>query len=239
MSWEASKRPRIRIPPGPLHALRRTKSISIPEIGNPDLAYETGVHLGDGSLSRDYKYVISGNRVNETTYYKDVLTPLMKSLYSITPALEFQNNSVYLRVYSKELALFKNGVLGLPLGRKLDLAMPGFTRVNRTRSANFLSGLYDTDGSFKTRHDRSGDYPRISLGQKHERLVADVKEELGFHGISSTMYRNDYDRRVSKVETRWFLDVNGMDNLERYVDRIGTRSQYVEDRIRLVRSNCS
>jgi len=44
--------------------------MTFPKLDDPDLAYEAGVHLGDGSMS-EYRYVISGNRLNETEYYKD------------------------------------------------------------------------------------------------------------------------------------------------------------------------
>jgi len=69
--------------------------MTFPKLDDPDLAYETGVHLGDGSAS-EYRYMISGSRQNETQYYEDVLVPLFESLYSLSPTIAFQDNSVYL-----------------------------------------------------------------------------------------------------------------------------------------------
>ena len=205
-----------------------------PELDNLDLAYETGVHLGDGNIWND-RYVISGSKQNETRYYEEVLSPLVSELYSVEPAIAFQNNSVYLRVYCKELVLFKHNVLGLPLGRKEGLRIPSFVASSPPSSAQVVSGLYDADGSVKIRHDKSGDYPRISFGQKHKQLVADIKGFLGTLGITSTMYRNDYfDPRTRKVATRWFLDVNGFRNFDLFVDKIGTRNPYVDKRLDIV-----
>jgi len=205
--------------------------MTIPRLDDPDLAYETGVHLGDGSAS-EYRYVISGNRQNETQYYKDVLVPLLEGLYSLSPTIALQDNSVYLRIYSKELVSFKHSELGMPIGRKYDLHIPACLDLNPSSAANVTSGLYDTDGSVKIRRDKSGEYPRISLAQKHEELVGEVKHILQRSEITSTMYRNDYfDPRTSKVETRWFLDINGFENFDRFVSRIGTRSPYVLKRI--------
>jgi len=205
--------------------------MTLPTLDDPDLAYETGVHLGDGSLS-EYRYVISGNRQNETHYYEDVLVPLLESLYSISPTVAFQDNSVYLRVYSKGLVSFKHSMLGLPIGRKLNLHIPACLESNPSSAANVTSGLYDTDGSVKIRRNRSGEYPRISLGQKHMELVGEVKQILQRFGITSTMYRNDFfDRRTWKVETRWFLDINGFRNFDNFISRIGSRSPYVMRRI--------
>ena len=205
--------------------------MTFPKLDDPDLAYEARVHLGDGSMS-EYRYVISGNRLDETEYYKDVLVPLFERLYSLTPTLAFQDNCVYLRIYSKELVSFKHVQLGIPIGRKLDLRIPACLNTNISNAAYMTSGLYDTDGCVKIRHDKSGDYPRISLGQKHMELVREVRRILQSFRISSTMYRNDYaDPRSGKTATRWFLDINGFENFDMFVSIIGTRSPYVQKRI--------
>jgi intein/homing endonuclease len=210
-----------------------------PQLDDPDLAYEAGVHLGDGSLaggsSADYRYLISGNRENETQYYTAVLAPLIGHLYSVLPTISFQDNSVYLRVYSKELVLFKHCELGFPIGRKRELKIPAFTKSNRLSTANVLSGLYDTDGCVKIRHNKSGDYPRISFAQKHEELVKETRISLGSFGITSSMYQNDYfDPRSGKINSRWFLDINGFRNFDLFMDKIGTRSEYVSERMKAV-----
>jgi len=211
--------------------------MNYPQLDDPDLAYESGVHLGDGSLSGgphvDYRYVVSGNRKNETQYYTEILAPLIEGLYSVTPTIAFQSNSIYLRIYSKDLVLFKHQELGFPIGPKTDLKIPAFATTRRLGIANALSGLYDTDGCVKIRKDESGDYPRISLGQKHEGLIRETKTFLGTFGITSTMYRNDYfDPRSRRVESRWFLDINGFRNFDIFVNEIGTRSPYVRERIK-------
>jgi hypothetical protein len=210
-----------------------------PQLDNPDLCYESGVHLGDGSLSggpsADYRYVISGNRRNETGYYTEVLAPLIKNLYLLTPAVAFQNNSVYLRLYSKEVVLFKHRELGFPIGPKMGLQIPAFFTSNHTCTANTLSGLYDTDGCVKIRHDKSGEYPRISFSQKSDSLVRQMKTLLGSFGISSSMYRNDFiDSRSGNTQTYWCLDINGFENYDIFIGEIGTRSPYVRKRMEAV-----
>ena len=141
--------------------------MTIPQLDSPDLAYESGVHLGDGSLD-EYRYRISGDRTKEIEYYEEVLAPLVENLFGIKPTIAFENNSVYLSAYSRELVLFKGQVLGFPIGRKAGLSIPQVLKANSPSTCNVVSGLYDTDGSVKVRHDRSGDYPRISLARKHQ-----------------------------------------------------------------------
>ena len=237
MPWEAPDAPTNSNPsrpaPEPPRGLSPIVRMILPALDDPDFGYEAGVHLGDGSLSK-YRYVISGNRQNETQYYRDVLAPLISRLYGISPTICFENNSVYLRIYNKELVLFKNS-LGFPIGRKLHLSFPQFAETNMAMTANVISGLYDTDGSVKVRHNKSGSYPRISLGQKHEELVSQTRAFLSLFGITSTMYRNDYfDPRNGLTETRWFLDINGFTNFNLFLDSIGTRSPYVRKRIEAI-----
>jgi len=56
--------------------------IRIPPLKSPDLAYETGFHIGDGSmqvckLKHDYRVTFWGS-TKEFDYYESVLKPLFK-----------------------------------------------------------------------------------------------------------------------------------------------------------------
>ncbi len=210
-----------------------------PSLADCDLAYETGFHLGDGSLghySRDsYRYVLSGNRSTEYEFYREDIIPLIRKLYALTPSLSTYGNSVYATVYSKELFLFKTEILGLPAGRKTELRLPtSVLRQGKKSTSKLVSGLYDADGSLKARKTVSGIYPRLSFAQKWKEIVAQTKVVLSSEfGISSTMYLNDYfDRRVSKHELRWFLDINGYENLRKFAKHIGSRHPVILERMR-------
>src|SRR5271155_2727109 len=182
-----------------------------PRLDSSDLAYETGLHIGDGCLSHyrlhDYRYAVSGNLTTEKNYYELVIVPLLRELYDLTPAISCHRNSIYVIIWSKRLLLFKSEQIGLPVGTKDDLKhLPAQIIKNGKLSvAALLSGLYDADGSVKVRRTTSGNYPRISLAQKSKTIVRDVKMLLwDSFSITSTMYRNDYfDARVGKTEVRW------------------------------------
>jgi hypothetical protein len=243
MSWEALKRPRIQIPPGPpnlrLNNSPRLHTMKTPRLDSLDLAYESGLHIGDGCLSHylpySYRYALSGNLLTEEEYYERLVVPLIRSLYDLSPSISRYGNSIYATVYSKELLLFKSGRVGLPVGVKDGLKhLPSSVAENGKESrAALLSGLYDADGSVKVRKTSSGDYPRISLSQKTKSIIEDVHQFLkDDFGISNTMYRNEYfDARVGKLEVRWFLDINGYPNFNRFVEQIGTRHPNIRSRI--------
>jgi hypothetical protein len=212
--------------------------MKIPPLDSPDLAYETGVHLGDGCLQvygHDYRYAISGNRQNEQEYYRATLSTLLKRLYDLDPGFCESHNSIYLYVYSKELVLFKHEAMDLPIGPKSQLRhLPDYvSEAEDMWVGEFLSGFYDTDGSVKLRHTPAKDYPRISVAQKMQGIISDVKSLLWKRfAISSSMYLNSYlDSRTGLPQDRWFLDTNGYENFNRFMLEIGTRSPYVVGRI--------
>lgn len=162
------------------------------------------------------------------------------TLYSIAPSVYVYHNSVYARVYSKELVLFKSRVLGLPIGPKSKMNHLPRAVVSRGKAcvSSLISGLYDADGSPKVRKTTSRWYPRISFAQKNKAIVLEVQYlMLANFGITSTMYRNDYyDKRTSVLETRWYLDINGFNNFEKFSKCIGSRHPFVSEALERLHS---
>jgi LAGLIDADG DNA endonuclease family protein len=245
MSWEAQNAHEFKSHRARSNWSRYSKrascSVLYPRLDDIDLAYETGFHIGDGSLgcysNHQYRYALSGNKTTETGFYRFLIAPLLKRLYGLTPSMPIYGNSIYAIIYSKSLVYFKSEVIGLPVGPKDSLShLPPRILCQGTKNrAKLISGLYDADGCVKTRKTISGIYPRISIAQKNKGIVDDLhKVLLQEFDISSTLYRNDYDdARVSKVETRWFLDINGYENLWKYANLIGSRHPVIRKRIGL------
>ncbi len=206
------------------------------------MAYETGFHIGDGSLTIQprytYRYVLSGNALTEYPFYRDFLSPLITNLYGLTPRISVHRNSVYLTTYSKALLFFKANEIGLTVGPKdNDTQLPeSILKRGEASVSRLLSGLFDADGSVKTRKTSSGNYPRISFAQKSKRIVTKVKDLLLHHyGITSTVYVNEYyDARISKLEVRWFLDINGFKNARVYWDRIVSEHPIIRKKLQSI-----
>jgi intein/homing endonuclease len=187
----------------------------------------------------DYRYTLSGNLKTEFGFYSSKVLPLIRRLYGLDPHLYSYRNSVFATVYSRPLVQFKSHEIGLPIGRKDQLLhLPKrITGQGTTQVGSLLSGLYDADGCVKIRKTTSGNYPRITIAQKTKGIVEDVCEFLKRFGISSTMYKNEYlDWRFGAVETRWFLDVNGFENLEKFMKHVGSRHPVINRRVDEVRS---
>lgn len=66
------------------------RRVELPDEITPELAEETGIHIGDGSMSKAggrYRYSISGDLQEEILYHKEFVSSLIEKLYKIKPRL--------------------------------------------------------------------------------------------------------------------------------------------------------
>jgi flagellar protein FlaI len=201
----------------------------IPDLNDKDLSYETGVHIGDGTMgiykrSGNYQFFIFGNKLDEKQYFSKIIIPLLFKLYGIRPNLQKFENTIFVSIYSKPLVKFKSEMIGLPLGSKSK--MKSLPKIF-TRECNLLkyliAGIFDTDGSFKINRDL---YPRISLRLKNRNTVDEISKLLqDKFGIKSTVYNEKYfDTRTGNLIFRRTLDINGIENIKLFLQQIPLRN---------------
>jgi len=209
--------------------MRTPRIIQIPDVNNPKLAYETGVHMGDGTMvvCQNSHYVIYyGNNRNERPYFKNVIIPILGSLYGFDK-IKLRNfqNTCYVRIYSKNLVKFKSKVVGLPIGPKdkMNLSVVQKFSNNPELLSNLIAGIFDTDGCVKINRSK---YPRFTIGLKHEKIIRHLKRLLeDYFEIKSTVYKCEFfDKRVDKKEVCWRLDINGFENFEKFMAAIPIRN---------------
>src|SRR3989344_7361365 len=133
------------------------------------LAYETGIHLGDGNLyetKRMQRVTYSGNLENEKEFYKKSLFDILRKLFSVTPLYYERktDNSVLLVINSKKIVEFKKGI-GLAAGNKTNIKIPEFIKKDGKLLKQCLSGIGDTDFSVSFKKNRKGAYvePRMEM----------------------------------------------------------------------------
>lgn len=129
------------------------RNVKIPT-WSEDLAEETGIHLGDGSLQinrwgkwNNHVYSIDGHLVDDMMYYDSHVIPLIQKLYNLTPRkrINKDRNSCQLEIKSKAVILFKKNVLKLPVGNKINAKIPKEIFEDRVFSQKFVCGMIDTD----------------------------------------------------------------------------------------------
>ena len=212
-----------------IKAKGRDKCI-LPNCLSKELAEEFGIHTGDGHLGSKscqgkyifYDYSISSG-ADETDYILNYVRPLIKRLYNLEVKLCYKkSNEIALHYKSKALFTFKHA-LGFPNGKKDHIEIPEII-LKSEYLADFLRGLFDTDGclQFKNRNKKAPPYPRLDLTGKSRILITQVNMILIHSGFTTSLvhearphYKTGKICRTSRV----FL--YGRKNLEKWVDLIG------------------
>lgn len=135
--------------------MQRIQQITLPSLADPDLAYERGVHIGDGCMQvdkqkHDYRVTFWGCK-DELAYYRNTLQPILRRLYDIRNIVIRQVHNeatIYLRICSKQLVIFKHKTLGLPIEKKDQMvSLPRFVTEHPVLLKACISGIFDSDGS--------------------------------------------------------------------------------------------
>ncbi len=201
----------------------KKNKVKIPELNDELLAYETGVHLGDGSLqiipggthlTRYY-----GNREEDWIFVSEILPRILKELFNKTVSANKYPDKCCLSVCSKAVATFKHNVLGLPNGNKMQLqSLPSFVKKNKQLLTSCLRGLADTDFGL---YFHNNGYPGLICAMSNKGLINDIfvaLQELGF----TVKIRFDVERiRNGKVNIEHVIKLYGKKNLEKWVHIIG------------------
>lgn len=173
----------------------RKYKVKLPSLSSALLAYETGVHIGDGSLqiidgsTHSIRYF--GHSEDDYLYYRDVLPAIVQQLYNkkVQPGKRKKGKTCYISICSKKVAFFKRDILGLPAGNKIHLQrLPSFIVEDDILLKNMLRGIADTDFSLYFKKNREGlsVYPEISCVMSNKMLVHELAKFLGHFGFRVT-----------------------------------------------------
>lgn len=163
---------------------------------SPDVAAETGVHIGDGGLSikrggphGHYQYEVTGHALEDQLYLIGTVMPTISAAYNLQRPGFYINPEqtwISLRYQSKTVALFKHETLGLPNGRKRDLSNPALIRQDPSLMRPLARELLATDGVlgfYNAGECKPHKYPRIQIKLKAcpviEQLASFLRVELG------------------------------------------------------------
>lgn len=161
------------------------KKVKLPIKMTPKLAEEIGIHLGDGCLSLSRRYFSVKTNKKESEYMVNFLFPLYKELYNLDLKLMELKSVVGFEVHSQALFEFKNKVLNIPFGNKVNKITVPPTIIkskNKEIYSSFIRGLFDTDGCVNIIKSKNN-YPTISFTIKSELLikkVGEMLEQMGF-----------------------------------------------------------
>lgn len=195
----------------------------IPSLENELLAYETGVHLGDGSMqiikggTHSVRYY--GDPKEDWIFVSEILPEIVKHLYNKKVIARKYPDKCCLSVCSKAVTTFKHNVLGLPIGNKLQLrGLPKFVKQNKTLLVNCLRGIADTDFGL---YFQSNGSPTLICAMNNKELIKGISIELKNLGLSVKTKFDVKRIRKGKENTEHVLKLYGRKNLEIWMKIIG------------------
>lgn len=206
------------------------QNVSIPNLADPLLAYETGVHIGDGSLqiipNRTHSTRFFGHAEQDWQFFSEILPKIIKHLYNkdVKPTKRSDARTCTLSICSKGVATFKKNILGLPAGNKIQLkGLPSFVKEDKNLLIACIKGIADTDFCLYFHKDKRGPYsdPVINCTMSNKFLIQDLSiclEKLGFEVHSK------FDIRRTRNGVEHFehkLDIYGSAQLLKWMSVIG------------------
>jgi len=209
-----------------INSKREIQELILPSDYSVDLAEETGIHIGDGSMNIYKKwhkgsYVYSGSAIDDCQFSQYVKN-LMKKLYNLYPSHEkIQKNTIMLYYTRKELIYFKQK-LGLPMGVKANIRIPQWITKNREFKIACISGIFATDGCllFQKKYKTFNYYPQLKITSKSKALIDQINNSFNELGIKSTI---SCDKRITPRHPNkiWSAYIYGRINLGNFVEIIG------------------
>lgn len=160
-----------------------------------DIAADTGIHLGDGHLfirqkgaDTNYSYDITGNAMEDQLYLLSHVIPTIESAYDLHKFgiyLDHERTWMSIVFQSKNVALFKHRVLGLPNGRKINPSIPPAILQDARLMEYCAREILATDGVlgfYNASKTQPHKYPRIQIKMTArsviEELARFLREEL-------------------------------------------------------------
>lgn len=175
-----------------MRVARSPHKLRIPNELDPDLAYLTGYHLGDGYLDNIYKAFRRQGKEDYEINYADMDLEQLKMINSIiSDKFDFRlriskrpNVNLWIaRSECKVLHWYLNTKLGIPTGKRQSVRISRWILDEKDFIVAFLGGFYDAEGdvgksSNGARKEKRYYRLRIQLTQKDKTILVEIKDIL-------------------------------------------------------------
>lgn len=192
------------------------------------LAYETGVHMGDGSLhitkGGTHSVRFYGHGEDDWIFVSETLPRIIKQLYNkeVKAKKCSDSNKCVLNICSKAIATFKQNI-GLSVGKKKMTDLPDFVKQDERFLINCIRGIADTDFSLYFTKNGKSEYaePVISCVLDNKQLVQNLAKYLENLGFKVNLRLDVKRTRNGKELSEHHLAIYGKKNLEKWMTIIG------------------
>jgi len=205
----------------------------IPDQITGELAYETGLHIGDGSMnyySGHGLYSLRGDKIKDRLFFEQIVKPLYNRLYNADVHLREWTDVFGFQIASTELVDFKKK-LGLPLGPKNEVKIPALIMADNSLSLSCLRGLFETDGNFYLEPKNRKLYPRLEFSTTSKILSEQVCNILANNILPFSVWKRDY---TNGWKTIYRVCIRGFPNLNRWLDLVGLNHPFMLQKLRIL-----
>lgn len=192
----------------------------LPSKITPELAEETGGHIGDGSMNfynnrgkQKGIYQLRGHIEDDRLHYIKRIKPIFKSLFNLDINLrKMPSTRVFgFQVWNCDLVKFKQ-FIGLPFGKKSEIFIPEIFLKNRELKKAVIRGIFDTDGGVYLETKNNKLYPInyiTTISKALSNQIYNILQELKIHStITNQLDRRGNRKRVYRINIRGLNQCN-------------------------------
>jgi DNA-binding transcriptional regulator WhiA len=198
-------------------------NVKLPKMVNEMLAEETGIHIGDGSMNY-YQghglYSLRGNKITDRKFYEIHIKKIFETLYGANIRLREWKDVYGFQIASDKLIKFKNEIIGLPLGKKVNISIPQSLVKNNKLAIACVRGVFDTDGCIYIENKKGKPYPRIEIATTSEILAKQMKEIVNRNGIKCSLWKETYNNK--KWKPKFMISIKGYNNFKLWYEVFGS-----------------
>lgn len=204
------------------------EDINLPEKATEELAEETGLHIGDGTMNF-YKngnkhmgsYALRGHIIDDKEHYNKVIKQIYMRLYNLRVSLrDMPKDGVYgFQKWSNSLVNFKHNILDLTLGKKINIKIPEIFTKKEEFISSVIRGIFDTDGTIYLEPKRGKLYPRIQITTISKELGYQLNSLINKIGLRSTIYLEFV--KNPRWNNKYNITIRGEEMLNKWIQIIG------------------
>ena len=218
-------------------SLYNGKIHKIPEFITKDFLYISGLIAGDGDIRKSNE-TFSIRLSNSNEQLRNIFEKTLKNEFALRTDSQTGNEKrpTAIRAHSKILAeiLFKLGLCISPKSNKIKMSETLLHFSNELLS-EYISGLYDTDGSINLRKTKGSDC--IDLTTCSEKLARQLQLVFLRYNIHASLRtREPTTGKIKGNYKRHVLEIRGFENIKKFSENIQLRHPEKAEKIKKILS---
>jgi DNA-binding transcriptional regulator WhiA len=205
--------------------------MNFPSKISPELAEESGWHIGDGSMNNYNNrgkltgfYQLRGHIEDDKEHYFQRIKPIFEKIYGVKVSIRDMPSTrvVGFQIWNNDLVKFKQK-LGLPLGKKFDIKIPSVLLSDTKLKKAVIRGIFDTDGGIYLEKKNNKLYPRLHITTISLRLSEQLLTLFRELGLRATSYSQLYNKKFNRQRS-YIITIRGEEMFHKFIKIISPKN---------------